>query len=151
MKKTVLALVIGLFILSFNQLKAQDSGMGLGVIIGEPTGLSFKTWTSENTAIDAAAAWSFVGDGHLHIHADFLRHSFGIFDLNNGQLPLYYGLGAKVVLANETVIGARIPIGLDYMFADAPLDIFFEVVPGLDLTPATDFAINGGLGIRYFF
>ena len=151
MKKTVFGILTGLFILSSIQIHAQDSGTGLGIIVGEPTGLSLKMWTGSNSAFDAAAAWSFSGDGQLHLHADYLRHSFDIFDVNKGKLPLYYGLGAKVVLKNETVIGARVPVGLAYIFEDSPLDIFFEVVPGLDLTPSTDFAINGGVGIRYYF
>ena len=32
---------------------------GAGIIVGEPTGLSFKHWMSRERAVDAAAAWSF--------------------------------------------------------------------------------------------
>jgi hypothetical protein len=37
-------------------------GFGLGVIVGNPTGLSFKVWTGGSSAFDAAAAWS-LDDG----------------------------------------------------------------------------------------
>jgi len=37
------------------------------------------------------------------------------------------------------------------MLPEAPLDIFFELVPLIGLVPATDFEVNGGIGIRYFF
>ena len=153
MKKSVFGILTGLFVLTAIHLQAQNTGgpIGLGVIFGEPTGLSFKMWTGDNSAFDAAAAWSFAGDGHLHLHVDYLRHSFNVINVNEGQLPIYFGLGAKVVMRKEPVVGARIPIGLAYMFEDAPLDIFLEIVPGLDLIPSTDFAINGGIGIRYFF
>jgi len=45
----------------------------------------------------------------------------------------------------------RIPIGVSYYFANDPLELFFEIVPILDLAPATEFSGNGGFGIRYYF
>ena len=56
---------------------AQD-GIGLGVILGEPTGFTFKTWTSRNTAVDAAAAWSFSENGSFQLHADYLINPFAM-------------------------------------------------------------------------
>ena len=147
MKK--LFLISFTILLSLNVL-SQNSGLGIGVIIGEPTGLSAKMWTSEKTAIDAGLAWSFIGSGFLHIHADMLMHSFAI-DVDKGQLPIYFGLGAKLVLANDLGLGVRIPVGMSYLFESAPIDIFIELVPVLDLVPATAFTFEGGVGIRYFF
>ena len=89
---------------------------------------------SSKTAVDAAVTWSAVDD-FLYIHADFLIHNFKIIDVSDGQLPLYFGLGAKVGFGNDVIFGARIPIGLDYMFSGAPIDIFVEIVPGLTLLP----------------
>ncbi len=147
MKKLILVSIAVL--LSLNVF-SQGSGLGIGVIIGEPTGLSGKMWTSEKTAIDAGLAWSFVGSGFLHIHADMLMHSFAI-DVDKGQLPVYFGLGAKLVLANDLGLGVRIPVGMSYLFESAPIDIFIELVPVLDLIPATAFTFEGGIGIRYYF
>ena len=31
------------------------------------------------------------------------------------------------------------------------LDVFFELVPLLDLVPSTNFELNGAIGIRYLF
>lgn len=137
------------FLLSFQAI-AQDSGLGLGVLIGEPTGLSAKMWTSEKTAIDAGVAWSFIGTGFLHLHADMLIHNFAI-EVDRGQLPLYFGVGAKLVLASNLGLGVRVPLGIAYLFADAPVDIFLELVPVLDLIPATGISFEGGIGVRYFF
>jgi hypothetical protein len=41
--------------------------------------------------------------------------------------------------------------GLDYLFANTPLDIFLELAPILDLAPKVDFDFNGTIGIRYYF
>ncbi len=148
MKRLFIISVICLFSIS---IAAQDSGFGIGIILGEPTGLSIKTWTGSKTAIDAAAAWSFQGEGALHLHADMLVHNFKLFHSRNGQIPLYIGLGAKVVLQSDLLLGARVPIGLDYLFPNAPFDFFAEVVPTLNLLPATDFDIGGGVGLRLWF
>lgn len=147
MKKMIFFLISGLF--AINML-AQDNGFGIGIILGEPTGISAKSWISSKTAADAAVAWS-LHDPSLHIHADFLVHYFNLITIGEGQLPLYFGLGARIKLANETHFGARIPVGFDYLFDDAPLDIFFELVPILDFVPSTAFDLNAAIGIRYFF
>jgi hypothetical protein len=46
-------------------------GIGLGVILGEPTGVSFKAWIDNRTAIDAAAAWSFSENDSFQFHTDY--------------------------------------------------------------------------------
>ena len=92
--------IVVLFALVAAVAAARPSGIGLGVIIGEPTGLSAKAWLSDNTAADAGAAWSVWGGYQaLHIHADFLLHSFNVFPVDPGELPLYYGVGGRIKLA----------------------------------------------------
>ena len=148
MKKTLIIILVALFPLV---LSAQDRGFGIGIILGQPTGLSIKSWTGNITAIDAAAAWSFRGEGALHLHADILAHNFKLFSARKGQIPVYIGLGAKVVLESDLLLGARVPIGLDYLFPNAPFDLFAEIVPTMNLIPATEFDIGGGVGLRVWF
>ena len=52
------SLLILLFILT-SRAFSQSSGFGIGVIIGEPTGISLKHWMSQTTALDAGVAWGF--------------------------------------------------------------------------------------------
>lgn len=141
-----------LFLLFFVSIvNAQSSGPGLGIIVGEPTGISFKYWTGSTTAFDAALAWSFTDEGAFHIHGDYLFHNMRLISVPDGMLPFYYGIGARIKTANDTKFGIRVPLGLAYLFQSAPIDIFLEIVPILDLTPKTNFAINAALGARYFF
>ena len=133
---------------------AQDRKFGLGIVLGQPTGLSVKRWMGNNTAIDGALAWSFGSSGYqdaLYVHADYLFHNFNLIKAEKGRLPVYYGIGASVVLANDIRAGVRVPVGLEYLFANAPFDIFLEVVPVLVVVPGTSFGVNAGLGARYFF
>ena len=130
-------------------VRAQDSGLGIGIILGEPTGLSAKIWTTEQMALDAGLAWSFSGTGYLRVHTDLLWHR-EVFDVGSGRLPLYYGLGAKLLLASELGLGIRIPVGLAYLFESVSIDIFVELGPGLDLLPGTTFDVDLAIGARYF-
>jgi len=129
-----------------------QQGTGLGIIVGEPTGLSLKTWVGGNSALDAGLAWSFVDNGAMHVHGDYLLHNFSVFDLDEGALPLYYGIGVRAFFQeNDTRVGLRVPLGLAYIFSGSRADIFAELAPLLDLTPETEFNLNGAAGIRYFF
>jgi hypothetical protein len=147
MKKIIISLMFGTLALG---LSAQDSGLGAGIMVGEPTGISVKSWISSNDALDAGVAWS-LSHGWLHVHADYLRHSFGLIPVEVGQVPLYYGAGAVIGLGREINLGIRVPLGVAYLFEDVPIDIFMEIAPTLVLIPDTDFEIQGGIGVRYWF
>jgi hypothetical protein len=146
MKKLIIFMVVA-FVLIAGPVALKAEGLGLGIILGEPTGLSGKMWMGGNTAVDAAAAWSFGDNGALHLHADYLFHKNDLMEFAS----LYYGLGAKVKLMDDVQVGIRVPVGLVHELESAPIDIFLEIVPGLNLIPETNFGINGGLGIRYYF
>ena len=66
MKRTlfVTCLLAGLWV---QAAVAREHPFGLGVITGEPSGISGKLWLSEKTAVDGAMAWwrSPVGDSML--------------------------------------------------------------------------------------
>lgn len=130
---------------------AQDSGFGAGIIAGEPTGISLKSWIGGDKAIDFGIAWSFAHEGYLHVHSDLLFHKFDLIPVGKGRLPVYYGPGARIGFGNDFRLGFRIVGGIDYLFEDAPLDAFLELAPGLDLIESTDLFFSGGIGIRYWF
>ncbi|MFW6347499.1 MAG: hypothetical protein ACOC2C_02665 [Cyclonatronaceae bacterium] len=145
----------GLLFSTAEQTQAQraDGNFGLGVIAGEPTGLSAKLWTGNQNAFAAGVAWSFSGDSQLHLHTDYLFHNFNLIRVEQGSMALHYGVGGRLQLQedDDSKLGVRFPVGLSYFLANNPLEIFVEVVPVLDLTPDTEFSGNGGLGVRYYF
>jgi hypothetical protein len=151
MKKGVL--ILGLAILFLSGIaRSQDKDFGLGIILGEPTGISAKKWLSDNSALDGAVAWSLVTPSSFHLHADYLYHDFNIFNVKKGKLPLYFGIGFRVrIREGDNRLGIRIPVGICYIFDQSPLDIFYELGPVLDLTPATKLRLTSSIGIRYFF
>jgi hypothetical protein len=130
---------------------SQSSGFGVGVILGEPTGLSGKLWVSNQSAIDMGLAYSFRSKGYFHVHADYLWHFPDIIQ-SSERLPLYVGIGGRLAFGKESgTVGIRIPFGIAFWPRSAPIDIFVECVPILDLVPATEFRGNGGLGARFYF
>lgn len=158
MRKAMLIGMLALLVVPAAEVQAQRSGAGLGIIVGEPTGLSAKFWQSRRAAVDFAAAWSFEGDDAFHLHGDVIWHKFDLFNVDEGDLAFYYGIGARVRFygdnddEDDVDLGLRIPLGLDYMFGGGtPLDLFFELVPILELTPETDVSLNASLGLRYWF
>jgi hypothetical protein len=48
-------------------------------------------------------------------------------------------------------VGVRVPVGLSYIFDDAPVDIFVEIAPTIDFVPDVRGEITGGIGIRFWF
>jgi hypothetical protein len=159
--KKLLSLVILLLAFSFDRAVSQDRGFGLGIVAGEPTGISLKNWQGRTTALDGAIAWSFAGHDFIQLHGDYLSHNFSLLKVEKGQLPFYYGIGGRLKLIkidnkrddrdDQTRVGVRIPLGLAYLFEKVMLDLFVEVVPVLDLVPETAFDLNAAIGLRYFF
>jgi hypothetical protein len=125
--------------------------VGLGIMLGEPTGLTVKWWPSQTTAFDVGAAWSFVNEKNFQIHGDFLLHNFNLFRVETGRMALYYGAGARIKFADDLTISLRVPIGISYEFERTPVELFLEVVPMLDLIPSTEPNMAGAIGFRYYF
>lgn len=133
------------------QTKAEKGQSALGIMIGDPTGVSFKHWTSTKTAFDAGAAWSLENNDAISLHGDYLWHSY--FDVDEGNFAFYYGIGARALFIEnaDSRIGARVPLGFNYLFEDAPLDLFVEIAPIVDLVPDTDLNGDGAIGLRFYF
>lgn len=162
MKKLLTILLAAFISISFATIThAQDSekDLGIGVMVGEPTGLSLKSWINEENAFDVGLAWSLGRYDAVNIHADYLWHNYDVFDdVEEGSFPLYYGVGGRIVFADDypdpgdsnVVIGIRGPVGINYLFEESPIDLFLEVAPILNLTPDTNFDLDGALGIRLY-
>ena len=155
-----------LFLLLASAPARADKGgdFGLGLIIGDPTGLSGKGFVSETNAIDFAVGFGLLGGDHLHVHADYLWH-FDIKRWSSAQLDLYLGVGPKLGMhfhdgpgwdrgrgdEDWIGIGARGPFGLAMRFLEDPFDIFLEVAAGLWIVPDPHFDLDAAIGARYWF
>lgn len=142
-----------LIIVSVASAGLEDKRFGVGFIIGDPTGLSFKKWISNTEAIDVAVAWSLKEKEKFTVQVDFLRHNFKEINIDNGEMPFFYGLGSRIEIEsdNKSKFGIRGVGGIEYIFQTVPVEVFFEVGPVLELVPKTDISLTGGVGVRYYF
>lgn len=142
---------------------------GAGIVLGEPTGLSAKLWLDSETAADFGLAFS-LSDYFL-IFSDYLFHFRGTFGNSHpffAELATYVGIGGVLAVADHDHrdgkdhkfyghddssigIGARVPVGVEWLPPKYRLGVFLEIVPGLAVVPGTDFFVDAGLGARYYF
>jgi hypothetical protein len=151
--KRLAPLLIGvcLFMAAGTGVMAQETGpFSVGVILGEPTGISGKAWIGQLSAIDLALAWSFVAEGRIYVHADYQQY-FDFGQPDAGRLLFYGGIGGKLYVGADVELGVRLPLGVLYEIEQIPLEVFLEVAPGISIFPATALDFGGGLGVRYRF
>ena len=158
----VLAALAATSVVAQDQSVGVNEKLGVGVIVGEPTGFSMKYWLDKEHAIDGAAAWSFWDDDGFQIHADYLWHNYDLLDVGevSGELPVYYGVGARLKFRedngngkgddHDTAFGIRAPLGISYMFGGTPIEVFGEIEPVLDLTPDVELNLNLAIGLRFY-
>ena len=162
-KNLLLGMVLGMMLILAKPIAAQDRGFGMGLILGEPTGLSAKLWTSRENAFDFGLGWSIGGDrisykgnydggSRVHFHMDYLWHSFNAIS-STERFPMYYGFGGQfnTGAGYDASLGIRGVIGIAWLPRSTPIDVFIELVPVLQLTSSVGLGIDAGLGVRYFF
>lgn len=159
----LLGVMLLLIIITAKPVSGQDNGFGIGLILGEPTGVSAKLWTSPTNAFDFGLGVSLGGDrikykgyynndSRLHFHMDYLWHAFNAIS-SSERFPLYYGVGGRFNSGGgyESSLGIRGVVGIAWLPRSTPIDVFIELVPVFQVTPLTGLGIDAGIGIRYFF
>lgn len=150
--KILIAAIITVFCFSAVAM-ADQARFGLGLIVGEPTGVNAKYFIDRHNAIDAGFGWSLTGDHDFHLYGDYLYHVYSLIHTDSGEAPFYFGVGGRVLIRDDkdNKAGIRIPVGLNYIFNNLPIDVFCEIVPILNVSPDTEFDLEGGVGARYYF
>lgn len=125
---------------------------GLGISIGNPTGLNGKYWLDSSKAVDAGMAWSLGKHSDFSLHSDYLLHKDAAFYFNDVHpLDFYYGIGARMEFSDDIELGVRVPLGLTHRFEQESADIFAEVAPIVDLVSKTGLELHLLFGARYYF
>ncbi|CAN5661153.1 hypothetical protein BH10BAC5_BH10BAC5_25220 [soil metagenome] len=150
-KAFLIITIFCLFIIS--DINAQSKGFGLGVMLGQPTGISAKLWLSKTSAIAAGGAWNFKNKA-LQVQVDYLHHFNDVFPITVGKMPVYAGVGASINFKNdgtEPDYGIRLPVGISYYLPISNVDVYVEAVPIIIIKPVSRVGLNGNIGVRYFF
>lgn len=149
--------------------RSAGRGVGIGAILGEPTGFTAKFWTGSREAVDAGLAFS-LSDFFL-LYGDYLHHFRPDYGSASSrfleEVTPYIGIGAELFIstksnrsdrkfftepgASSVGFGIRIPLGAEWLPRNVPLGVFVELVPGVGILPGTFAFLQGGVGIRYYF
>ena len=145
---TLIASVLVLLFSVINVVAQERDEFGIGLIVGEPSGLNGQFFWGPHTAIDITAAWSF-NDWFMTM-ADFQVYDY-IGDAPR-EWRWYYGLGGYLALPEneDGTLGLRIPVGIKYHFPHSYIDVWAEVAPALELVPETEADFQGGLGLTFW-
>jgi len=150
-KYYILSFLLSILFLSETEY-AQQNGFGLGVVLGDPTGISAKMWSTDNTALDFGLGYSFTSNNSLFdFYADYVFHNSEWIQAEE-NFVVYYGPGARLQLhESQSRLGVRGVIGILWLPRNTSFDLFIEAAPILDIIPATKFDFDGGIGGRYYF
>lgn len=88
----------------------------------------------------------------FHAHADYLFHNFRAIQ-GSEKFPLHYGPGINLdyYRYEELILGVRGNFGISWLPRKAPMDVFLELAPIVNLFPVAFFDVNAGLGTRFYF
>jgi hypothetical protein len=137
-----------------------DKGtIGVGIVIGEPTGVCGRLYLADDRAIQAAVGAAFIGGG-FQLHADYAFHPYILQTRESFVLATYVGPGARIVQyadgrsSSSFALGLRAVGGLLFDFKN-PLDAFFEIAGVIEYHFAEGegfgASFNAGAGVRYYF
>lgn len=141
--------------------RVDKGSLGVGIVLGEPTGLAAKLYLDDDTAIQGALGFNFYGSG-VQANADFVLHPWIVQDRDVFVLPIYLGPGVRFIQYDggrggdsHLAAGLRAVVGMLFDFKQVPLDVFLEVAGVLeyDFKEGAGFggALNLGAGVRYYF
>lgn len=135
-------------------LAGAEPRLGVGVSVGDPTGLSLG-W--RGNAWSGAQAGLGYDDGGFDVHADYLQTVTILEPFRRVQVPLYVGAGAGFEtgqagwLGESSEASLRVPVGASLLFDRVPIELFAQGVPTVRVVPDTAFGVDLGLGARWYF
>ncbi len=142
------AIVFFIALISFNKLSAQDYRLGLGVRLSNSIPTLNNAVTGKYFVTDRSAVEGIVSFGS--------RFGMGaLLEIHNPLqiegLRWVYGAGAYLGFENKnTYFGPTGMLGLDYKFADVPINLSLDWKPELDITPAINFVPDAfALSVRF--
>lgn len=132
--------------------------LGLGLIVGSPSGISLEKPLNDTHSIDALLAYS---KDKLRVHATYLTKFYLQTKINEVNAEWYYGLGGGLWVRDDNNdkdqdvdtegLFARFSIGMNFIFPESPIKAFAELGINGDVFPQTDAMITAGIGARYYF
>lgn len=153
--KKILILILFLHVGSAN---ASTPRLGLGFILGNPTGFSANyRLLPKNRSIDVALAFDLINHSIINLHTTYLWHYPNAMQVSGQYLGWYYGLGAKLQTKrkinpnDEISFGPRASLGVNFPLEKGRFDLFGETALTMNIFPRTNAILDLAIGGRIYF
>jgi hypothetical protein len=128
---------------------------GLGLFLGEPTGIDFKIGLGNRSSLDIVLGFDTLRDGRAgYGHLTYLVTPL-VAQGNAVLVPLRLGIGAAVFgPGNDINIAVRAPFEIGLRLRSTPLEFYGEIALALvfiDRPNDLELDVQGGLGFRVYF
>lgn len=136
---------------------ARADGFGLGLFLGNPTGLDLKVDLQRRSALDIVIGVYRLDDFRNDTVLNYGHLTYLLTPLyargRSVNVPLRIGIGGAIFGPSDNLgAGLRLPLELGLMFRTTPLEIYGEVAL-LFAVINRDASLHGqgGIGLRFYF
>jgi hypothetical protein len=161
LRPLVLALVVVAGVAAAPGAARADAGIGIGLFLGQPTGLDLKIDLAARSALDIVLGYTDFDDDFEanYAHVTYLVTPFAA----RGRkviIPFRLGIGAAFYddgrdFGEDINVAVRAPFGLGIMFRSVPLELYGEIALKItfidDNDNDDDVDADGGIGFRIYF
>lgn len=145
-----LIFIIFLFLSAF----AKGEEIGIGGVLGAPTGVSAHKRLSQDNNLVGALSYNTSRYRGFQIHADYLWDNKFSIDIGKTPWGVYYGAGGRAIFISsgddkdKLNLGIRGPVGIFYYLDDPKIVLFGELAPVLNVMPSSEISFDMGIGVR---
>ena len=156
-----ITLILALFIGGLTTVKAQDYNSAIGLRLGSPIAVSYKMFLGggsnaieafvsyrnySNTILGNRYGWRWIGVGATYqVHNDFPGVDGLMWFYGGGASVVFYSYDDYYADDNDNIsIGIHGTLGLDYKFADLPINVSLDWKPTFYIN-----GFNNGFGAGY--
>lgn len=153
LKKSCFVVLLILTLSIFSYVSAQEREIGVGLKLGEPTGLTLKYWLNTRNALDfTLGAAVFNSNSRVNINVNYLYHYDNVIKTRE-DVSLFLGFGARLVSKKHgnSSFGIRGVGGVAWYSDKYPIEVFLEAAPVFRLFPTTGIDFDMAIGARYYF
>ena len=151
MRKLLLTTVVfGLVMVA--QAAPARADFGLGLFLGEPTGLDLKIGLGNRSALDIVLGFTTFSDGRGgYGHLTYLVTPL-VAQGDAVTVPLRVGIGGAVFGPSDDLhVEVRAPFEIGLRLRRTPLEFYGEITLALVFVDPVDLDVQGGLGFRVYF
>lgn len=148
-------LMLAMLVLIGLHAPARAEAIGIGLFLGEPSGLDIKVGLSAKSSVDIVIGQSTYKEGRTdYAHITWLLTPF-VARGRSVLVPFRIGIGAAAigVVDDNAHAAVRVPFELGFRFRRTPLEVYGEIaIKGVFVEEDfIDFDVDGGIGIRFYF